>query len=152
MVVDGPGTVAFASGAVQFSGVAEVKQGTLDLSAAGTVSNLKVKGPGAISGGTLSNPTIVLDADSAWGESSVPMFSGCAFSGTVKIDCGRTEANPLTPSSAPVVVARFTGAAPNVSGWRLVNTGTTNIRGNFTVSGDTVVATVRETGFVIIYR
>lgn len=153
MVVDGPGTVAFSSGTVQFSGVAEVKQGTLDLSAEGALSNFKVKGPGTISGGTLSDPTIMLDVADGWVVSAIPTFSGCTLSGTGMIDCGRTAENPLKATRTPVTVARFTGAVPDVSGWRLVNTGASNLAGNFSVSGDEIVMTVsRVSGIMMIIK
>ena len=153
MVVDGPGTVAFAADTVKFSGVAEVKQGTLDLSAAGTVSGIGVKGPGTVRGATLVNPTISLEVDDEWGVAGVPVFDGCAISGRVRVDCGRTEENPLAvPCGTPVVVARFSGSAPDVSGWRLLGSGVPGAHGVFSVQGDTVVMTVSKPGFTLIVR
>ena len=153
MVVDGPGTVAFAADTVKFSGVAEVKQGTLDLSAAGTVSGIGVKGPGTVRGATLVNPTISLEVDDEWGVAGVPVFDGCAISGRVRVDCGRTEENPLAmPGDTPVVVARFSGSAPDVSGWRLLGSGVPGVHGVFSVQSDTVVMTVSKPGFTLIVR
>ena len=153
MVVDGPGTVAFAADTVKFAGVAEVKQGTLDLSAAGTLDGFAVKGPGVVHGATLVNPTIALDVDGEWNVSGVPVFDGCTLSGAVKVDCGHDAATALPAScDTPVVVARFTGAAPDVSSWRVKGVGTSGARGTFAVQGDTVVMTVFKSGFNLIFR
>ena len=153
MVVDGEGTVAFAADTVKFAGVAEVKQGTLDLSAAGTLDGFAVKGPGVVHGATLVNPTIALDVDGEWNVSGVPVFDGCTLSGAVKVDCGHDAATALPAScDTPVVVARFTGAAPDVSSWRVKGVGTSGARGAFAVQGDAVVMTVFRSGFNLIFR
>ena len=152
IVVDGEGTVAFGAGTVQFAGVAEVKSGTLDLSAAGTVPSLSVKGPGTLYGASVDSLTIAPDVDDEWGVMSVPTLEGCTL-GRVVVDCGHAGGTPLpVPLGEPVVVARFTGAAPGVSGWRLKGTGASRVRGVFSVSGDSVVMTVEPTGAILIVK
>ena len=153
IVVDGAGTVAFGAGTVQFAGVAEVKSGTLDLSAAGALAGLKVKGPGTLRGATVVDPTIVLDVDDEWGVSSVPTLDSCTISGRVTVDCGHSAESPLAvPMGTPVAVCRFSGPAPDVSGWRLVGTGAKSVRGSFSVSGDTVMMTAEKAGCLLIVR
>ena len=81
------------------------------------------------------------------------LFDGCTLSGTVKIDCGHDAATALPAScDTPVVVARFTGAAPDVSSWRVKGVGTSGARGAFAVQGDAVVMTVFKSGFNLIFR
>lgn len=153
IVVDGPGTVAFLANTAKFTGTAEVKSGTLDLSAEGTLTGFAVKGPGTIYGATFVSPRIVLDVDDEWGCDSAPTFDGCTISGRVTVDCGRDGGTPLPlPAPAPIVVARFAGAVPDVSGWKLKGVGGRGAVGQFAVVGDTVVMSASSAGAILIVR
>jgi hypothetical protein len=76
----------------------------------------------------------------------VPIFRDCAFAGRIIVDLGRAEGNSLTPPYRSLVVARYTGAAPNVSAWRLVGTGIPKTGAVFTAENGEVRATACQAG------
>ena len=81
-------------------------------------------------------------------------FSGVAFAGRTKVDLGRTEETALTkPYARDVVVATYAGVAPDVSGWRVVNTGVPGLGGSFTaVAGEIRMNFSVTDKTVIIFR
>ncbi len=81
-------------------------------------------------------------------------FSGVAFSGRTKVDLGRTEETALPgPYARDVLVATYTGSAPDVSGWRVINTGVPGLVGSFTaVNGEIRMNFTKATGTVITFR
>lgn len=131
---------------------ARVAEGTLDLSAAGTVTNACFGGgAGTISGGTFQNARI------RWDGESVPRFSNCTFLGSITVDLGRTEENPLLPPLPQnTAVASFVaGAVPPVSQFRVEKTsaGTGRIYGTFTSAAGTVsMALTNSRGTIIFVR
>ena len=140
----GAGTVKFTAGTYKFTGACEVVEGaTVDLSDAGTVSDAKFTGPGTVSGGMFAGTTRILLSGAAndWSGADTPTFASCAFGGRVLVDFGRTAEDPLDDpgtSASPVVVAKFTGAAPDVSNWRLLasSTGVRSAGGTFSVDAE----------------
>ena len=153
MVKRGAGTVAFDEGTYQFSGTCEVAEGTLDLSAAGTLSDPAFSGGGTVKGLTANAATIRLEAEDGWTPTAVPTFEDASV-GRCFVDFGRTAENPL-PTTLPegLVVAHFTGAAPNVSRWRLCGTGLVSVGGTFSVTaGGDVLMTARQKGITILIR
>lgn len=162
MVLAGEGTLALASGKYAFSGTCDVRSGTLDLSAAGSISNPRfaaTTGGGTVSSAVLNQATVAIALSDAWENTNgIPTFANCTFSGKVKVDAGRTASNPLAmpaaSASQPVAIARFSGTtAADLSAWRLVNTGDRMVRGEFTLVDGTVYLTPAPPfGAVIILR
>lgn len=152
LVVDGEGTVAFGANTANFSGTLDVRQGTADFSANGANAALTaVKGAGTVSGATFGSVALPITLLPAGSASNVVTFAGCTFAGTVRVDLGRTAENPLAkPYPQGVVVARYTGAAPDVSGWRLVGTGVKGLRGKFTAANGEVRMGVESSGVMLI--
>ena len=155
MVKRGAGTVAFDAGAYAFSGVCAVEEGTVDLSSAGRLAGASFAGAGTVSGASLESPRIVLESDDDWSGFDVPTFENCTVSGRACFDFGRTAESPLSAKrpAAPMVVARFTGSAPDVSSWRISGTGLGRMRGRFQVDGSgQVLLSVEESGFSLVVR
>ncbi|MBR3221341.1 MAG: hypothetical protein IKF72_03845 [Kiritimatiellae bacterium] len=162
LVLAGEGTLALASGKYAFSGTCDVRSGTLDLSAAGSISNPRfaaTTGGGTVSSAVLNQATVAIALSDAWENTNgIPTFANCTFSGKVKVDAGRTASNPLAmpaaSASQPVAIARFSGTtAADLSAWRLVNTGDRMVRGEFTLVDGTVYLTPAPPfGAVIILR
>jgi hypothetical protein len=154
----GAGTVRFGAGTFAFDGVCETAAGaTTDLSAAGLLSGKSFSGAGTVKGASLSGTVISLSAGDDWSVAEVPLFDGCTFGGTVWIDLGRTAENPLSEEKPEsLTVARFKGAAPDVSGWRLTgsSTGLSSLKGVFTADAATgeVRMSVQRCGFSLIVR
>ena len=162
LVLAGEGKVALANGKYAFTGTCDIRSGTLDLSAAGSISNPRfaaTTGGGTVSGAALNQATIAVALSDAWANTNgIPTFANCTFSGRVKVDAGRTASNPLAlPSSSarqPTAIARLSGTTTaDLSAWRLVNTGSHAVRGEFTLVDGTVYLTpAPPLGAVIILR
>lgn len=129
----GAGTVKFASGTYKFTGPCEVASGAkVDLSDAGVVSGAAFKGAGTVFGGNFSGVTKIMLPNVAddWTAPEVTTFENCAFSGRVLVDFGRSAVDPLDEKpfgKDSLVVAKFSGDAPDVSGWKL-KTGSTGLK------------------------
>ena len=151
----GEGTVKFAAGTALFGGGLAVLSGTLDMSEAGTtLADRTISGAGTLKGASLSAPTIAVPFDVESGSAGpVPTLDGCSIAGRIKIDIGHSRENPIPDGTfGPITVARFSGAVPAQSSWRLVGTGRTGMHGVFEVVGSEVRMTVENTGLYIIYR
>lgn len=156
IVKTGAGTLSFGNGAYAVTGVADVREGVLDLSAAGTLTNrFAVAGAGTVRGGSFGQGArIVLDADDDWSGSDVPTFDGCTFSGKTLIDFGRTPENPMDASiPQTVLVGRYENGKPNLSRFKLDRTTTglaTKLGGTFTAENGEIWMTVDLAGGTIV--
>lgn len=155
LVKTGAGTLSFGEGAFALGGTVRVREGVLDLSDAGTVTNAAFAGPGTVRGasfgeGARIEPSIGAD----WSSVDVPVFENCSFGGRIYVEMDPSLAARLElPSAEGVAVAKFTGAPPDVSRWRVRNVwNEPGVRGRFALDGDTVRMTVARTGFSIIIR
>ena len=152
----GAGTVVFDGQYAGQKGRTVAEEGVLDLG--GTTWNGAVfgGGDGLIANGVLRGATIALEVsstDGEWVAAAVPTFSGCAFASRVRVDLGRTQENPIALPCASLVVARYTGAAPNMAFWRLAGTGIPKTGGKFTaVGGEIRVEVGQSAGAVLIVR
>lgn len=147
----GEGTLAFGADAYAVTGVCRVVEGTLDLSAAGTVAGATFAGAGRIAGGRLENTRLLADGTGA------PTFDATAFAGRTTVDLGRGADDPLErPYPAGIVVARFTGAVPDLSRWRLdrAGAGGARVAGVFSTDGaGNVLMSVRNAaGLSVVVR
>jgi len=144
LMVTNRGTVAFASGTYRFTGVCRlVRDAIVDLSAAGVISNGRFAGEGTVKSGSLGSATICVTE-------GVQVFDSCSFSGRTRVDFGRTDGT-LVPEDQrkDIVVARYIGAAPDVSAWRAVNAGK-GLRGWFRAEDGVIKADLGQSGMAII--
>ena len=65
---------------------------------------------------------------------------------------GRTAENPLRRPFRDIVVAHYTGAAPDVSAWKAVGTGLDMVTGTCRAEGGDVILTLRTSGSVLIFK
>ncbi|HNX03917.1 MAG TPA: hypothetical protein PKI32_00360, partial [Opitutales bacterium] len=152
-VMQGAGTLAFGTGAWAFTGALDVQGGTVDLSSAGAVTDRKVTGSGTLSSGAFSGLTLALPASDDWTPSNTLTFASCTFAGRTKVDFGRTAEAPLDgilPKN--LTVAYYTGAAPDVSGWKMTGSGIDNVAGVFTAADGAIRMTARRAGMVFSLR
>ena len=142
LVVDGPGTVALGPGSHAFDGTADVRQGTLDLSAAGVLDGKAFSGNGTVRGGALSNIRLSAKLSDVWENTNgVPVFADCMLSGKVIVLSGRTDddALELPDERTPTAVAKVSSSTiVDLSQWKLAKTGVRGARGEFTQIGDTI--------------
>jgi hypothetical protein len=158
----GAGTVKFASGTYKFTGPCEVSSGAaVDLSDAGVVSGAAFKGAGTVFRGSFGGITRIDLSGVAddWTVTHVPTFENCVFNGRILVDFGRSADNPLDEDligRGSIAVAKFSGAAPDVSGWKVKagSTGLKFIGGTFSVDEEKgeVRMTPCSVGTVIVVR
>ena len=149
----GEGTVKFASGAYGFGGVCEVASGTVDLTDAGALSDVKVKGAGEIKGLSANSVRIMASADDNWNVTGIPRFDGLTAN-RVTVDFGRTAQSSSEDLPKGINLGKvFGGASGDVSCWRVANTGFSRVSGRFSVNGDgEVVVDLERVGMAIIVR
>ena len=153
LVSAGEGTVKLTGNALQFTGLVDIRSGTVDLTAANARDSLAVRGPGTLKGGTITTLTISesLDDGTVVG---TPVLDGVTAEHVV-VNFGRDETSPIAESEAEnLLVATYSVEnPPTVGRWRVAGTGLAHPRAEFTVSGGEVRATVKEAiGTMMIIR
>lgn len=146
------GTLVVKAGAAKAGAKFAVAAGaTLDF-AGGLAGDVEVTGAGTVANGTFAG-TVPVTVDGE-GQTTSPLvtFAGDSLGfARVTVDLGRTAQNPLNPPFAPIVVARYTGAAPNVSSWRVANVGRGGVYGAFTAANGVITLQLKS-GFSMIFR
>jgi hypothetical protein len=151
-VNEGKGTVRFASGTYSFGGVCEVASGTVDLSDAGKLEEVKLRGEGTVRGMTASKVRLMAEADENWNVSGLPTFDGCSADNVV-VDFGRTGDSLSNDLPKGIVLGKFTGLAGDVSRWRVANTGFAKVGGRFSIAADGEVSVdLERKGLTLIVR
>lgn len=141
IVKSGAGTLTFGTGALAYAGVTRADEGVVDLGGGMAAS---VAGAGTFRNGTVAGIRVLPDV--------LPTVeANVAFAARTKVDLGRAE--PLE-SMETFDVLRYTGSAPDVSGFRLKGTGTPNLSGTFAVDAGRGVITCTPTyvGMILIVR
>ena len=152
LVCDGAGTVKFVRDAWSFSGLLDIRSGTVDLTEADAKPTAAVRGPGTLKGGSFG--TLTLKESFANGAASgVPVLDGVTAANVI-VDFGADESNPLLLDDlADVTIATYPiGNEPTVGSWRVRGTGLTGIGTTIVVSGGAVRATVAPSGCVMIIK
>ena len=117
-----------------------------------STDGLVLVGSGRVADSDLANLCIAIT--DLTGGSGVITFEDCSFAGRVKVDFGRTASDPITVPFTGVPVAKLVGEIPDVSNWRLINTGTDHVRGKFEVSAEglVTVSSAPPPGIMLIVR
>ena len=113
-----------------------------------TERGVRFGGSGVISG-CLYSPVLSVPLLDDGTVAETLCLDSVSVSGRVAVDLGHTADNPVHSLPSNLVVARISGAPPDVSGWRLVGTGIHNARGVFRIDGDNVVVDVIVGGMMI---
>ena len=152
IVKEGEGTLVLSS-APTCTGLCRIESGDLKLSDGLTASGLSFAGAGRLTGGTFENTTLFAplgDAGAVTG--AVPVVAGAALTGRTSVDLSRTAAPLSRPYPQNVLVAAYEGAAPDVTGWRAVNTGVSEAAAVFSASEGEIRMSFERHGFFIILR
>jgi hypothetical protein len=144
LVCDGPGTVSFLGGSLKFTGLVDIRSGTVDLTRCDELAQLTVKGPGTLKGGNVGALTIKLpytDGDFA----DAPVLDG-TVARQVVVDFGTDSASALPlDDCGDILVARLSGASlPDVGTWKVAGTGHGHLIKTFSVSAGEVRLSIRE--------
>lgn len=129
-----------------FTGTLDVREGMVVFNEGTYDPALTLAGAGTVRGAALQDATIRVGG-------SPLTFDGCMFGGRTVVDLGYTEESPLPEPYGEIAVAKFTGAAPDVSKWKLAGTGVAKLRGTFTAKDDgTVTVLPNYRGLMLIVR
>ena len=144
------GSVTVAEGACRTGGRYKAAEGALVDFGGNQLGGAEFTGSGTFRAFTAAAAKISVDAENP----AAPRFENAGFGGRTVVDFGRTEDSPLDWRNTPVLtVAKFSGALPDVSGWRVKGTGNHNVGGKFSVSDDgTVRVTLVWKGLTLIAR
>ena len=147
----GAGTLVLGENAVAYTGVTKAAAGaTIDLG--GRSHPIVLGGAGTFRNGTVANGGIALAVNDRYETAEVPSLDGVTFAGSCKVSLGRTAETPLVEPFGSFAVCTYTGVAPDVSGWKLKDTGTKGVGGRFVAAGGVVTCTPEHVGFVMIFR
>ncbi|MBR4938186.1 MAG: hypothetical protein IKZ22_04880 [Kiritimatiellae bacterium] len=131
------GSVVIAEGACRDGGRYMAAEGALVDFGGNQLGGAEFTGSGTFRAFTATDVKILIDAENP----AAPRLENAGFVGRTVIDFGCTEDSPLDWRNTPVLpVAKFTGALPDISGWRVKGVGNRSVGGKFTVSGDGVVS------------
>jgi hypothetical protein len=131
------GSVIIAEGACREGGRYKAAEGALVDFGGNQLGGAEFTGSGTFRAFTATDAKILIDAENP----AAPRLENAGFVGRTVIDFGCTEDSPLDWRNTPVLpVAKFTGALPDISGWRVKGVGNRSVGGKFTVSGDGVVS------------
>ena len=147
----GTGTVAFGAGAYGFSGLLDVQEGVVDLTNAGELAAVTACGPGTLRGATVTRLTLkeTLDDGTVVG---APVLDGVT-AGSVVVDLGHDETDPLDPESLKVLPVATVASGTSVGRWKLAGTGVPKLKGSFVLEDNKVVLkSASISGMLLIVR
>ena len=151
LVKRGAGTLTLDA-APTLTGVCRVKEGALALGSGVVAANMTLAGAGSLTAGTFADTTIYAPlGDSGAVTGAVPVIAGATFTGRTFVDLARTT--PLErPFPHNIRVATYTGAAPDVSQWTVVNSATERLLATFVAVNGEILMNFQTTGLFIICR
>lgn len=152
LVKRGAGTLTLGAVSVAYTGVTRCDAGVVDLG--GAAQPLRFGGAGTVANGTIAKGGLVVTlADDGTVVGPVPTLRDVATRGRFKVDVGRAAADvPLVPPYRTVVVAKYDGAAPDVSGWKAVNMGVQGLSATFAAQDGFVYMTPSARGLLLIVK
>ena len=132
-------------------------EGAVKISAGALRNGAYVTGSGTIVDSSFTTPcTIRLDVtetEGIWSAAAVPTFENCTFATGVRHVVSLAADVPLvSPHQTGVLVARYVGTAPDVSNWKLANSGIRNCRGKFTAANGEIRMDADLSGMLILLR
>ena len=152
IVKKGAGTLVLGASSVGYAGATRIDAGVVDLG--GNALAVKVAGPGRVQNGTIANGGIAISlSDDGTVLGDIPTLGGVSLSGRFFVDLGRADATAvLEQPYREVAVAAYNGAAPSVSGWRVVNSGQRHLGATFEARDGYVYMTPVNQGAMLIVR
>ena len=116
------------------------------------ITNAVFTGAGMLSAVNCPTPKFLLPVEDDYTAERVLTFNGFSTAGGATVDLGRTAEDPLSRPFSDIVVAHYTGEAPNVSDWKAVGHGLDMVTGFFRAEGGDVILTLRTSGSVLIFK
>ena len=148
------GTVAAITSpyTLDFDGPMDIASGKVVIEEGAARPRAVFTGAGTLSAVNCPEPTFRLSVDDSYSAERVLTLDGFSSTGTVKVDLGRTPENPLRRPLREIVVAHYTGEAPDVSTWKATGHGLALVIGTCRAEGGDVILTLRTSGTTLIFR
>ena len=174
VVTDGAGTLRFvtqeiiqgdvtnkmqgASAAIQspytldFEKTLDIRSGTVVVEAGAARPGARFAGAGTLAATDLATPVFELSIGEDGAAEQVLTLADFTSTGKVTVDLGRTEDTPLSRRTTDLLVARYTGAVPDVSSWKVANSGVDCVTGAFAAKDGEIRLSLKSTGCVFYIR
>ncbi len=148
------GTVAAITNpcTLDFAGPMDIASGAVVIEEGAVRTNAVFTGAGTLSAVNCPMPKFLLTVGDGYTAERVLTLNGFSTVGGATVDLGRTAANPLPRPFRDIVVAHYTGEAPVVSNWKVVNHGQAMVTGTFRAVDGDVILTLRSSGTLLIFK
>lgn len=137
---------------LDFAGALDVASGTVVVEEGAARPGAVFTGAGTLVATNCAAPVLRVAVDAAGEADRLLTLADFSAAGGATVDLGRTADEPLARPLRTITVARYTGAAPDVSGWKLAGTGLSQVKGAFSAADGEVRVLPRTTGCTIILR
>ncbi len=137
---------------LDFAGPMDIASGSVVAEEGAVRTNAVFTGAGTLSAVNCPAPKFLLSVGDDYTAARVLTLNGFSTVGGATVDLGRTVENPLKRPFRDIVVAHYTGAAPDVSAWKAVGTGLDMVTGACRAEGGDVILTLRTSGSVLIFK
>jgi hypothetical protein len=141
------GVDRIAAGALKVGTSVSLADGTVFDLDGGSHTNLILSGLGTLRNGTVDGLTIRVEASA---DDGLCIDGSVSLEGGTRVDFGAAADDPVPTGRH--IVATYSGMPPQVEGWRAVNLGGKNLSAMFATSDGVVVATVKQSGFCLIFK
>lgn len=137
---------------LDFAGALDVVSGTVVVEEGAARPGAVFTGAGTLVATNCAAPVLRVAVDAAGAADRLLTLADFSAAGGATVDLGRTADDPLARPFRAITVARYTGAAPDVSGWKLAGTGLSQVKGAFSAADGEVRVLPRMTGCTVILR
>ena len=136
---------------LDFDGTMNIREGKVVVEEGACRTNAVFAGTGTLSAEKLPSPVFNLSVNDDYETKEVLMLENFTTDGGATFNLMRDEENPLLRPFRPFVVARYTGNAPSLAGWKLSNTGLEQTSASFTAKDGVITAEI-SVGMLIIFK
>jgi hypothetical protein len=136
---------------LDFDGTMNIREGKVVIEEGAGRTNAVFAGTGTLSAEKLPSPVFNLSVNDDYETKEVLTLENFTTDGGATFNLMRDEENPLLRPFRPFVVARYTGNAPSLAGWKLSNTGLEQTSASFTAKDGVITAEI-SVGMLIIFK
>jgi hypothetical protein len=136
---------------LDFDGTMNIREGKVVIEEGAGRTNAVFAGTGTLCATNLPSPIFNISVNDDYETDEVLTLEDFSADGGVTFNLARDEENPLPRPFDSFVVARYTGNAPNLAGWKISNTGIEQTSATFTAK-DGVISAEIAVGLLIIFK
>lgn len=135
---------------LDFDKAMNIREGLVVVEEGAACTNAVFTGCGTLCATNLPSPVLNVSVNDDYETEETLTFDSVSYTEIFSVDLGRTADNPLPRPFMPIVVARYTGEAPDVSRMKLVNTGLDQASSTFTAENGVVTATINVGTLILL--